>query len=374
MSTSLANPSPAAPLRGLVARVWADPDGRSTVVGVGGVIAFYLLLWGLSPWLFRYTPAVRKFPDHPENRQFNIEVAPEAFAPKPVAKPPPPNKFVETNPDAPENIPDKTTNFAAQNQQVAQEKPQPKGTNDMPAMEGKKDFQSNQIVSGQLAKPLEQMEAVPPAEFTPPREQTVAAPVLEQNPLSGFEKKQGDNAESYGTNIAKLMANARAVPDKVEGVQNVPLIQGANATQPAIDPLRPRPRPSVVKTQQVRPAILAERLAGTANIGPTSVDARWSNYGAYLQKMIEAVQIQWERLLTESKIYPTSGSTVTVKFIMDSKGLIARVVNVDSTASDAASRACMSAITDRAPYGDWTEDMKAVLGEQQEMTFTFYYQ
>jgi hypothetical protein len=40
----------------------------------------------------------------------------------------------------------------------------------------------------------------------------------------------------------------------------------------------------------------------------------------------------------------------------------------------AAERACMSAITDRAPYGEWTDDMKAVLGEQQEMTFTFYYQ
>jgi hypothetical protein len=30
--------------------------------------------------------------------------------------------------------------------------------------------------------------------------------------------------------------------------------------------------------------------------------------------------------------------------------------------------------TDRAPYGPWTDDMKAVLGSQQEMTFTFYYQ
>ena len=36
--------------------------------------------------------------------------------------------------------------------------------------------------------------------------------------------------------------------------------------------------------------------------------------------------------------------------------------------------ACVSAITDRAPYGPWTDDMKAMLGSQQEMTFTFYYQ
>ena len=86
------------------------------------------------------------------------------------------------------------------------------------------------------------------------------------------------------------------------------------------------------------------------------------------------MQIQWAHLLQQSKVYPTAGSSVTVKFVMDSTGRIARIVNVDSTAKDAAERACTSAITDRAPYGEWTDDMKAVLGEQQEIEFTFYYQ
>jgi hypothetical protein len=130
----------------------------------------------------------------------------------------------------------------------------------------------------------------------------------------------------------------------------------------------------ILKQQQVRPAIFAENKLGTSNIGPIAVDARWSNYGAYLQRMMETVQIQWEQILYESKIYPTSGSTVEVKFIMNSEGAITRVVNVESTATDAASRACMSAITDRSPYGKWTDDMIAVLGEQQEMTFKFFYQ
>ena len=123
----------------------------------------------------------------------------------------------------------------------------------------------------------------------------------------------------------------------------------------------------------VAPAIFAQGKFGTQNIGPTAVDARWINYGAYLQRMIESVQLQWEHLPRESRVNPTTGSSVSVKFVMDSKGLIARIVNVDSTAKDAAERACMSSITDRAPYGEWTDDMKAVLGEQQEMTFTFYY-
>lgn len=374
MSQSITTPSLSASLRGFAVRTWADPESRSTLVGVTGVILFYLLLWLVSPYLFRVDPATASaHRPHASPRPFSIELAPDTFI-KPTVKPPPPTKFVETNPDAPENIPDKTTNFAAQNQQVAQEKPTPDGRNDMPALAGKKDFQSTQIVSGQLSKPIELLEAVPPADVTPPSEKTVQAPKLEQNPITGLEKKEGESKDGFASNISKIAENTRAIPNRIEGVKNVPMVNDALATQPAIDPQRPRPRPTVVKQQQVRPAIFAENKFGTQNIGPTAVDARWSNYGAYLQRMIESVQLQWEHLLRESKVNPTTGSSVTVKFVMDSKGLIARIVNVDSTAKDAAERACMSAITDRAPYGEWTDDMKAVLGEEQEMTFTFYYQ
>lgn len=104
------------------------------------------------------------------------------------------------------------------------------------------------------------------------------------------------------------------------------------------------------------------------------MDPRWGQYGAYLQHLIDTVQTQWERRLAESKVYPASGTSVTVKFIMDSQGAITRIVKVDTTASDAAVRACVGAITDRAPYGKWTQEMKATLGEEQEMTFSFYYQ
>ena len=90
--------------------------------------------------------------------------------------------------------------------------------------------------------------------------------------------------------------------------------------------------------------------------------------------MIDTVQIQWERLILSMSAMPAGGSMVTVKFVMNDEGQIARIVNVDTTAGEMGSRACVSAITDRAPYGSWTDDMKAVLGAEQEMTFTFYYQ
>jgi len=67
---------------------------------------------------------------------------------------------------------------------------------------------------------------------------------------------------------------------------------------------------------------------------------------------------------------------VEVKFVLNSKGEISKIIHVNPSAgtSDAATRACPAAIEARAPYGDWTDDMIAMLGSEQEMTFTFLYQ
>ena len=370
MSQTLATPPASTSLRGWFVRAWNDPESRPTLIAVAGVLLIHLLVWFIAPVLVRLNPGAGVLREKAAPQEFSIELAPD-IAEKPKA---PPFKFVETNPDAPENTPDKTSNFAAKNQQVAQEKPTPDGKSDAPALEGKKDLQSAQIVSGRLEKPLERQDPVPPPVETPPVEQAAATPKQEQNPLPGFEKKMGESADSFGSNIAKFPNNAQPIPERVEGERDVPLIQGATPTPPMIDPKRPRARPQVVSQQQTRPAILAERLAGTQNMGLTAIDAKWSNYGAYLQRLIDTVQIQWERILIESKVYPPSGSTVSVTFILNAEGKIARIVNVDNKSSDQGSRACVSGITDRAPYGPWTDDMKAMLGEQQEMTFTFYYQ
>jgi hypothetical protein len=374
MSHSLAKPPATNSLRGFCVRAWNDPESRSTAIGLAGVVLIHLLLWYVSPHVLRLEHVPGEVRPHATAKQFNIELDPETLTKTEKQKDP--FKFVETNPEAPENIPDKTENFAAQNQQAAQEKPNPDGKSDRAATEGKKDFESNQIVSGRLVQPIERVEAPPPPpEVAPPVEAPpVPAPRAEQVPLSGTEKFEGDNDAGIGGNIAKRLPNAQPVPESVEGVKNAPQNPTATATQPAIDPLRPRPRPTVVRQQQVRPAILAENKFGTKNVGLSGIDAKWSNYGSYLQRMIDTVQIQWERLILSMSAMPAGGSTVTVKFIMGDEGQITNIVNVDSTASETGSRACVSAITDRAPYGPWTDDMKAVLGSQQEMTFTFYYQ
>ena len=362
-------------LRRTFARLWDDPDSRSVLIGVIGVVLVHLLLFLTTPHLLRIDSSSSILRPHASAREFSIEIAPDAFVSKQETRPPPrPANFVETNPDAPENIPDRTNNFGAHNQQAAQEIPDPTGTNDRPAIEGQTEIRTDQIVTGSLTQPLELQPPAPPVVQTQPTPEAADAPQREQNPLPGIAKMEGESPNAFGTNIAKFAEGATAVPEHVDGQQNVPLIQGATGRRPIVDPQNPRPRPQIVRQQQVRPAIFTENKFGTKNIGPAAFDARWSNYGQYLQKMIESVQIQWERILIESRVYPTSGTRVSVKFRINTRGEIYEIVSVEGTAGQQAEKACMAAITSRSPYGPWTEDMVAVLGESQEMTFNFFYQ
>lgn len=371
MSQAIATSRSTTTFRRFVARVWDDPDARSVTIGILGVLFIHLLLVVSAPFLIRLEHRPALLP-HPKTQQFNIELTPE-LVDKLVQKERSPKQFVETNPDAPENTPDKTNNFAAQNQQVAQEKPTPNGESERPAMEGKKDFQSNQIVSGRLEKPFEQME--PPAPPTPPAQESAQAPRAEQNPLPGADQSKGDNTTGFGSTASEARTNIHDIPQPIQGMKDVPMVDSATGLQPAIDPRHPRPRPSVVRQQQVRPAILAENKFGTRNVGVTAINAKFSEYGLYLQRMADAVQLQFDKLVEEGKTYPPVGSYVVVKFVLDSEGKISKIANVENHSSDTGAQTAVSAITTRAPYGAWTDDMKAALNpDGEELIFSFYYQ
>ena len=62
-----------------------------------------------------------------------------------------------------------------------------------------------------------------------------------------------------------------------------------------------------------------------------------------------------------------------VTFRIDTKGEV-EIVSVTGSGGELAQRLCVSSISERAPYGEWTEDMIAVLGKEQELSFTFFYQ
>jgi hypothetical protein len=133
--------------------------------------------------------------------------------------------------------------------------------------------------------------------------------------------------------------------------------------------------PAPAKSKNPSPAISADGTSGSTAIGSAPFDARWSGFSGYLNRMTSAIQVEWDHIRITNKVFPKSGTEVTVKFLLDAKGMVTRIVNVDTAPGvpDSAGRTCVAAITAHQPYGDWTDEMVATLGPSQEMTLTFYY-
>src|SRR6185369_12964920 len=126
-------------------------------------------------------------------------------------------------------------------------------------------------------------------------------------------------------------------------------------------------------TVQARASPLLNNFFGTDNTGLIGYDAKFNNYAAYLQLLVNTVALQWDRIVDQSSFYPERGTRVEVKFRLNSRGEIAEVISVTSNGNRDAQTSCVSAITARAPYGAWSADMIATLGESQALTFAFYY-
>ncbi len=101
---------------------------------------------------------------------------------------------------------------------------------------------------------------------------------------------------------------------------------------------------------------------------------QWGEHNVYLRRMVHVVQFQWERVLAGSAIAPPPGTSVTVRFVLNSEGRIARILDVTGNASDEAAEACVRGLVNRAPYHAWTPAMKADLGNEAEVALTFQYQ
>ena len=86
------------------------------------------------------------------------------------------------------------------------------------------------------------------------------------------------------------------------------------------------------------------------------------------------MQTQWYRILEESRVSPPRGSHVTITFKINSRGETEIVKVEDQDSGKQGVFSCQNAITYPQPYRKWTDQMIAVLGEEQQITIGFYYQ
>jgi hypothetical protein len=345
----------------------SDPEVRAVVVGILATLLLHLLLLWVAPLLIelRLVPVAPAGTPAERNPEFTIDLPPEEV------RPPVPFRFVETNPDAPENIPDKSTNYGAQNQQLAQETPSPDTTGDRPAIEGQTEIKSTQIVTGDRAEPQVPVVVVSPAVAEQLEQQAAARTAA--NPLGGFEKDEGKVEDSFGSNLAPILPNSRAVPERIEGVA-----EAAEGDSPTlvfrVDPSRPMPR-QAISQNNVRTAVFEENRAGTRNIGVIAHNALKNDFGQYLQKLIDAIDARWKDQIRNSRYYPAPGTVIGVTFVLNSAGEVSEIKRVDPATDEQASGWCVSAISPGVgfTYGEWTPQMIGLLGQSQELTFHFIF-
>lgn len=354
-------------------------EQRSIGIGLACTILFHVLLFCLAP----YFPVERFAGSHSNlaaiakanrNQEFNFELAPLTEEER---KEQDPYRFVETNPDAPENTPDKTSNFSDRNQQAAQqEKPTEIDPENRPSVKGRDDVQSNAIVSGNRAPPQPGAPAVTlqqALEQAVPQPQRAAEQArAEQVPLPGFEKVEGQSEDGVGTNVSQQKAPSTGAEQFLEGVRESKHLQGAAANQPPQVRQMPRERPRLASASTARSSPLQNRLAGTMNVGPIGYDARWSEFGQYMRELIDIVDSEFQAITSEYRGHIAAGTRVVITFTLNADGVV-QVTQVEETAGKVAVSQCNAAITNRMPYRKWSDQMIAVLGEQQTITFGFYY-
>jgi hypothetical protein len=358
-------------------RLTEDDDLRRPVtIGIICTILFHLFLLLGAPFL-----PIEKFGgDHSnlaaiaarKNKTFDFQLEPLP----PTPPKPDPFKYVETNPDAPANEPDKTNNFSNRNQQSAQAvAAKEKDPENNPSTKSQHDIKdSNAVVSGDHSKPQQGAAAAPSTSQSKEEQQQAPQQArMEQVPLTGFDKTEGKSPDGVGTAIAQTPVPTNNAPQLVEGAKDAKSIDGApTASHVQTNHPQPRPRPRLTAA---RSTVLADRVTGTANVGPLGIDARWSEYGDYMNELVETVDAEWHRIVDETNIHVKPGTRITVVFRLNSKGEVT-IQSVEKDPPDADQvlmSQCSSGISNPQPYRKWTDQMISVLGQEQTITFGFYY-
>jgi hypothetical protein len=336
-------------------------QSRSITAGIVGTVLFHLLfVFSLPRSYLKIDPNEVK----ESFREFDIEIITE-----PEEKDP---QYAETNPQAPDNEPDETNNFSARNQQAANEElPDELSPDRTPATEGE-DLPSTKIISGDLNPPI---PVFAPREMQQPSDASVPTTTPSNperiDPLPGFEDDVVVTDEGTGMTEAEEIENPKISDEPIDGIEAdtddtdpfaLPSTQEASRPTPQPRPRLPRAPPGPVRTQR----------AGVSQTGRVGYDAKFSQFGEYMERMVEVVTQRWHSLAAV-RSYRETTSSVRLEFKLRQDGSIGELYTIDTSAKALGILLCRSAIEQGAPYGSWTQEMVDVLGDEQTITFTFHY-
>lgn len=346
------------------------------IVGLVGTALIHLLvvfmIWIIPPGSDALVDEVTDLRSKYDKQELTFMLADEPVPPRP-------QRFVEVNPDAPENDPGKTDNFGARNQQAAQPEPG-KDHNDRGKTTGEVET-STAIVTGSRQQPN---ESTPQPGANGQNGTSIQAVVIgaaaqpkADAPLPGFEKITGDNPDGIGTNIGTTPGDKPDTDKKTEGkkdgTEQAQLTVAANGGGLPGVPGRPAPRPRP-KVQNVRSAVLANQPLSASDVGAIGVSSRLTEAGVWWDEFIGIVDAQFQKSAGDMSTRPPAHSRVTVHFTVNAQGEV-RILNVEGedSAGRVATYTCLDAVSARAPYRAWTQEMINLFGTEEEVTFTFFF-
>jgi hypothetical protein len=212
-------------------------------------------------------------------------------------------------------------------------------------------------------------EAPARAPFVAARNQSAAQPEPRPGSVSALPRSAGESSES--------LRLAQASPRPSEPAVAPPPTPVAEAGTPRVAAPSPNPR-------RVNPLLAPPSPAGTSGLllrnpvdvgraGALALDARFSTYGDYAQRMLEAVQASWWGILSRTRLDDFAAGTVVVRFRLARDGTVPEAEIVSSTVPLLAALACKDAVQLPSPYDAWRPEMVALLGDEETVTITFHY-
>ena len=285
-------------------------------------------------------------------------------------------RFVEANPEAPENPPDKTDNFSFRDQQAAQpDAPVEEAV--APKIEGDKPDTQKIVEAGDPGAatpvPLVSPDSQAGKDFelgTPIGEEDKGTP--EESPI---DLPKVDDEEG--------LAVRKVEPQGEDATAKRTIILNELPAQPIESPVvsdepnvTPKPRPRLRLAPDLVRGPLMNTETNAPRLGRVAIECRLHAYGAYVQEMLQAIEDQWHQLGHGSRGFLSRNnlpSLVKLRFKLDSKGRIHELTRLDTNRAGLGAEICRQSIESREPYGKWTEEMIKDFGGEDVITITFHY-
>jgi len=213
-------------------------------------------------------------------------------------------------------------------------------------------------------------EAPSVSPFVAARNQSAAQPAPVVGATSPLPRSEGESVD------ALRLSQAQPRPPLPAVLPPSPPVAEAGTPRVAVTPPAP-PRPPSLLVQP-NPAsgtsgLLLRNPVDVGRAGAISLDARFSTYGDYAQRLLEAVQASWWGILSRTRLDEFAAGTVVIRFRLKSDGTVPEAEVVSSSVPLLATLACKDAVRLPAPYDVWRSDMVSLLGEDETLTITFHY-